>query len=61
MKLRMLKDWSYNRAGDIVDVFEPTAKEWVREGIATPVTTESRSIQVEQATMHVDKKRPVRQ
>lgn len=47
MKVRLLKDWNYHKRGEIVEAFEPTAKNWILNGIAEEVT-ESRSI-VEQA------------
>lgn len=34
MKVRMLKDWSWHKSGDIAEVFDPTAKNWVAVGIA---------------------------
>lgn len=34
MKVRMLKDWSWHKAGDVVEVFDPTARNWVVVGIA---------------------------
>lgn len=32
----MLKDWSWHKAGDMPEVFEPTAKNWIATGIAEP-------------------------
>lgn len=49
MKVRLLKDWNYHKQGDIVEVFEPTGKNWILNGIATE-PTESRSV-VEQAVL----------
>lgn len=48
MKVRLLKDWSYHKAGDVVEVFEPAGRNWILNGIAVP-HAESRSIVVEQA------------
>ena len=53
----MLRDWSWNKAGDVIEVFEPTAKDWIREGIAAPAGEESRSLRVEQATMSYEKRK----
>jgi len=46
MKVRLLKDWNFHKAGDVVDVFEPTGKNWITTGIADSVV-EQRDIQVE--------------
>lgn len=48
MKVRLLKDWSWYAAGEIADVFEPTAKNWLAVGIAEAVT-DVRSLPVERA------------
>lgn len=48
MKVRLLKDWSWNKAGDVVDVFDPLADDWIRNGVAE-LFTESRSVAVERA------------
>ena len=55
--IKMLKDWQWHKEGDIVEIFDATAKNWVNEGIAKPVTEESRSIKVEQATMTVERRK----
>lgn len=34
MKVRMLKDWSWHKSGDLVDVFDPTGRNWILTGIA---------------------------
>lgn len=47
MKVRLLKEWNYHKQGEVVEAFEPTAKNWILNGIAEPVA-ESRSV-VEQA------------
>ncbi len=61
MKIRLLKDWAYNSAGDVVDVWEPTAKAWIRDGVAQPVEeTESRSVRVEQAAVTYEKRKAVK-
>lgn len=57
MKIQMLMDWGWHKKGDVVDIFDVTAKGWVSEGIAKPITEESRSIKVEQATMTVEKRK----
>jgi hypothetical protein len=46
MKVRLLKDWNFHKTGDVVDVFEPTGKNWIATGIADPVV-ERRDVQVE--------------
>jgi len=33
-KVRMLKDWGWNKADDVVEVFAPMARQWVFDGIA---------------------------
>lgn len=43
-KVKMLKDWGWNKAGDVVEVFAPMARQWVFDGIAEYVTA-SRSEQ----------------
>lgn len=30
----MLKDWSWHKAGDVADVFEPLGRNWLNSGIA---------------------------
>jgi hypothetical protein len=48
MKVRLLKDWSFHKKGDTVEVFEPTGLNWLLNGIAEePV--EARSLDVEEA------------
>ena len=59
-KIRMLKDWQWHKAGDVVDIFDATAKAWISDGIAVKVEEESRSVQVEQATLNIER-RKVRQ
>lgn len=49
MKVRLLKDWSYHKAGDVAEVFDPTAKSWISSGIAERAD-EPRSVVVERAT-----------
>lgn len=48
MKIRLLKNWSWYKAGDVADVFEPLAKNWLHEGVAEPVG-EERSVVVDRA------------
>ena len=48
MKIRLLKNWSWYKAGEVADVFEPLAKNWLQEGVAEPVR-EERSIVVDRA------------
>lgn len=44
----MLKDWSWHKKGDVADVFDPTAKNWVAAGIAE-VASDARTIPAERA------------
>lgn len=46
MKVRLLKDWSFHKTGDIAEVFEPTAVNWMQNGIAEAVV-DRRSVPVE--------------
>lgn len=46
MKVRLIKDWSFHKSGDIAEVFEPTAMNWIQNGIAEPLA-DSRSVQVD--------------
>jgi hypothetical protein len=49
MKVRLLKDWGFNKAGDVVEVFDPTGNNWILNGIAE-IPREVRSVEpVEQA------------
>lgn len=48
MKVRLLKDWSFQKAGTIVEIFEPTGRNWILNGIAAP-HEESRSREPEEA------------
>lgn len=34
VKVRMKKDWQFSKAGDVVEVFAPVAKQWVFNGLA---------------------------
>jgi hypothetical protein len=47
MKVRLLKDWSFHKTGEIAEVFEPTARNWIYNGIAENVV-DVRSLPVEQ-------------
>ena len=50
MKVRLLKDWNFQKCGQVVEVYEPTAKNWIATGIAEPASmTERRDVQVETA------------
>lgn len=60
MKIRMLKDWQWHKAGDVIEMWEGVAKQWILDGIAARVTEESRSVQVERATVDIER-RKVRQ
>lgn len=51
MKVRLLRDWSYHKRGEVAEVFEPTARNWLLNGIAE-ACAESRSIDVEDAVEH---------
>ena len=57
MKIRMLADWSWHKKGEIVEIFDPTARSWISDGLAELVVEESRSVVVEQATMHVERRK----
>jgi len=57
MIIKMLMDWGWHKEGDVVEIFDVTAKNWIHEGIAKPVTEESRAIKVEQATMTVERRK----
>jgi hypothetical protein len=48
MKVRLLRDWSYHKQGEVAEVFEPTARNWLINGIAEAVS-ESRSLDIEDA------------
>jgi hypothetical protein len=48
MKVRLLRDWSYHKQGEVAEVFEPTARNWLLNGIAE-ACQETRSIDIEQA------------
>lgn len=37
MEVRMLRDWSYHKKDEIVEVWEPTARNWMMNGIAEEV------------------------
>jgi len=49
MKVRLLKDWSFHKSGDIVDVFDPTARSWLASQIAEEVIDKRSLEPVEQA------------
>jgi hypothetical protein len=48
MKIRMLRDWSWYKAGQVADVHDPLAKNWIAEGAAEPAR-EERSVAVDRA------------
>lgn len=48
MKVRLLRDWSYRKTGDVVEVFEPTGQNWILNGIAE-AHSEARSVPIEEA------------
>jgi ribosomal protein L9 len=48
MKVRLLKDWNFHKTGDVVDVFEPIARNWLATGIAES-PPERRDLEVERA------------
>lgn len=50
MKVRLLKDWSWHKAGDVTDVFEPLGRNWVNSGIAEAFT-EPKSVPAERAVV----------
>jgi len=63
-KIRMLRDYNWQKAGWVGEVFDATAEQWAREGIAEPFeerampveqAVESRS-QVETASLHLKRK-----
>jgi hypothetical protein len=56
MKVRLAKDWSFHKAGDVADVYEPMAKNWIASGIAEPISPEPerRDLPVERADEPVD-------
>jgi hypothetical protein len=57
MKIKMLADWSWHRKGEVVDIWEPTARGWVSDGLAEVAHEESRSVVVEQATMQIERRK----
>jgi hypothetical protein len=57
MRIKLLKDWQWHKQGDVVEIFDATAKAWVSDGIAVKVPDEARSIEVEQATMQVERRK----
>lgn len=49
MKLRMLKDWNWQKAGSIAEVFDPLGEDWIQNGVAE-LFVEPREVVVERAT-----------
>jgi hypothetical protein len=48
IRVRLLKDWNFQRQGEIAEVYEPTARNWILNGIAEEIT-DSRSLPVERS------------
>lgn len=48
MKVRLLQNWNWYKAGDVADVWEPLAKNWIQSGVAE-AHSESRQLEVEMA------------
>lgn len=48
IQVRLLKDWNFQKKGDIASVYEPTARNWIFNGIAEEVV-DSRDMPVERA------------
>lgn len=48
IKVRLLRDWNYQKQGEVVAVYEPTARNWIFNGIAEEVV-DSREVPVERA------------
>lgn len=57
----MAKDWSFYKAGDITEVFEPTAINWIQSGIAEAYV-DKRSVPVERTVdpQHEDCEKAIR-
>jgi hypothetical protein len=54
MKVRLLQNWNWYKAGDVADVFEPLAKNWIHSGLAETVE-EARAVVVERAVEDEDR------
>lgn len=50
MKVRLLKDWSWHKSGDVADVFEPLGRNWINSGIAEAFT-EPKAVPAERAVV----------
>jgi hypothetical protein len=48
MRVKMLRDWGWYQKGQIAELFEPVAMEYIKEGFAE-ATSEARSVPVERA------------
>ena len=48
MKVRMLKDWGWYQKGQIAELFDPVAVEYIKNGFAEEIA-EPRSVVVERA------------
>lgn len=57
MRIKFLKDWQWHKQGDVAEIFDATAKSWISDGIAVKATDEARSIEVEQATVNVERRK----
>ena len=51
MKIEMIKDWSFHRTGDVVDVFDPTAIDWINSGVARRAVDSSKEETVERSVV----------
>lgn len=68
VKVRLLQDWQWGKKGDVIEVFQPVARQWVFDGVAeyvkdersTPAVVEEAvapSGEVESAAIHQKAKR----
>jgi|LakMenEpi03Aug12_release.lakeMendotaPanAssembly.Ray.scaffolds.fasta_scaffold272818_3 hypothetical protein len=48
MKVRLLKDWNFYKVGQVADVFDPLARNWIQSGLAEEAV-EARAVVVERA------------
>lgn len=48
MKVRMNQDWNFYKAGEIAEVFEPLARNWIQSGVASAIV-DPRSLETERA------------
>ncbi len=47
MKVRMLRDWGWYTNGQIAELFDPVAVGYIKDGFAEAVSTDSRSVRVD--------------